>query len=154
MVFVSVFILTGCGSSDKEKDKETDKKEKITYETPIEYYFRGIEKRNYSTTMKAFPKKYKGTFTEVEFNNFVDSLEEEYGTYTFDFKITYKNDLSQSKIDEYNEYFQEKYNSDIKVTEGYEMRAKLTIKGSKKDDEEDISLDVAKIGDEWYILDD
>ena len=96
------------------------------YKKPLDNYFKGIQKTNAKTYLKAYPDFAK------------DKLED-----------TYDNDYLEKMVSG----FEKKYKDEkIKVTEGYEVAIKITVKGSDKKDVTYTSFNVYKINGKWSML--
>lgn len=134
-----------------------------SYKTPIKNYAKGAEKGDYKLMMKAYPKEIRDeelkdvTDEELEKQGkyLVEQYKETYGdNYKFKLEFKDKEEVDKDKLDEFNEYFKEEYNANRKVTKIYRLTVKLTVKGSKKNDDEESVFYVGKIDDKWYLLDD
>lgn len=129
------------------------------YKTPIKNYFNGVQKSNAKTYLKAYPEfmreDLEDTYDEEFFEKRMESLEKSYGDKV---KISYKvvdkikmtkDELKESKEDLEKDYDDEK----IKITDGYKVCVKLTIKGSDEKETNFMTLDVLKINGKWCIVD-
>lgn len=129
------------------------------YTKPISYMCNGVQKADSKTFSKAFPKvmteddDYKIDDDDIE--KLLENLEDEYGK---NIKITYKV-LDKEKIDKEDlEDLQEKLEDQYedskkkcKVTAGYKVTVKMTIKGKDDKDTDSTTINVYKIGGKWCI---
>lgn len=131
------------------------------YKKPIDNFIKGMEKGNAKTMMKAFPAVMKEDLedyiTDERLDDMKESLEDEYGK---NIKITYKI-LDKEKIDkddlkEVQEDLEDQYpdakKSKVKVTAGYKLSVKMTIKGKDDKESDTVTMKVYKIGGKWCIL--
>lgn len=131
------------------------------YKKPIDNFIKGMEKGNAKTMLKAFPDVMKEDLedylTDDELEDMKADLEDEFGK---NIKITYKV-LDKEKIDkddlkEVQEDLEDQYEdakkSKVKVTAGYKLSIKMSIKGKDDKDSQTITMKVYKIGGKWCML--
>lgn len=83
-----------------------------------------------------------------------EALEDEFGKNAkVKIKVTDKKKMSKKDLKEIGDMLEESYEiDDKKVKAGWEMEVEMTIKGSEDDDETEMTLNVVKIGGQWYVL--
>ncbi|MBP3502638.1 MAG: zinc ribbon domain-containing protein [Clostridia bacterium] len=129
------------------------------YKKPLDYMCKGMQKADSKTFLKAFPAVMTEDLEDSIDNDYLEkqleSFEDEYGK---NIKITYKI-LDKEKIDkedleDLQENLEDKYEDSkkkCKVSAGYKLSVKMTIKG-KDDKETDTStINVYKIGGKWCL---
>lgn len=84
----------------------------------------------------------------------LESLEKTFGD---DIKVKYKvkkkEKIDSDDIDELEDDLKDEYDKRIKISKGYELKVKLTIKGDDRDSSNTQTLKVYKISGKWYFLD-
>lgn len=129
------------------------------YKKPLKSYFNGIQKTNATTYLKAYPSFMKDDIEDYydkdRLEKMMDSMEDEYGD---KIKITYKvvdkikmdkDELEDVKDDLEDDYEDEK----IKVTAGYTVCVKITVKGSDDSETRFTTFDIYKINGKWCMID-
>lgn len=83
----------------------------------------------------------------------IELAEEEYGkNVKFSIKIEDKEKIDKKDLEDYEESYNEQYDSDMKFSKGYELEGTIKVKGKDGKDEEDIELTVFKIkGEGWKL---
>ena len=128
------------------------------YKKPVKYYFTGMEKSSSKTYLKQFPSFMKedleDTYDDEALEKMMDSFEKKYGD---KIKITYKvldkTKIEKDDLDDVKDKLENKYDDEkIKVTDGYEVCVKATIKGSDEKDTSYTSFDVYKINGKWCMI--
>lgn len=104
---------------------------------------------NYDEDLNDFLDDYKDNIEDT-----IDELKDEYGK---NFKVTYKvrdkEKLSNKELKKIAEALADKYDLDEgKITAGYEIEIKMTIKGSEDDDTNKTTMTVIKYKGAWYLI--
>lgn len=129
------------------------------YKTPIKNYFNGVQKTNAKTYLKAYPEfmredledKYDEDFLEKR----IESLEKTYGdNVKLSYKVVDKIKMTKDELDEYKDDLKKDYDDEkIKVSAGYKVCIKLTVKGSDEKETNFMTLEVLKVNGKWSIID-
>jgi len=125
------------------------------YKKPIDNYFKGMEKGNADTYLKAFPEfmEMDKTVDEDFMEDMKDELEDEYGEkLKISYKITKKEKIKKDDLEDVKEYIEKKYEEDVKVSKGYEIKVKATIKGKDDEDTDSQKMYVYKIDGKWKYM--
>ena len=125
------------------------------WKKPINNYFKGMEKGKADTYLKAFPEFMDmGDTVDDDFmEEMLDSYEDEYGEkIKISYKVTKKEKLKKGDIEDIQEYIEKKYEEDVKVSKGYEVKVKATIKGKDDEDTDTRKMYVYKIDGKWYYM--
>ncbi|MBR1763975.1 MAG: zinc ribbon domain-containing protein [Ruminococcus sp.] len=142
------------------------------YKKALNKYFDAMEdcngKKYISVTMADFMKEK----AEDDLDDEYDSLEEEYDAYLEDIKEAAEDDddigdnpkysykikkvkkVKDSKLKSAQKYYKKRYDLDsdeVKVTKGYEVKCKVTIKGDEGDDSETTTYYVLKVNGDWIV---
>ena len=154
LLMLTAFAFTGCGEENNEKNfTEQEKVVADYYRTfasgDVNAYKRclPIQVIEYYETMEA--GYYEEYVSEIK-----SSMEEKYGKnidMTFKFKKQEK--LDDEKINEIESDILNRFSREADITEGYEIDVKVDIRGSKKEDKEERTFIVCKIGTLWYVVD-
>ena len=131
------------------------------YKKPIDNMLNGIQKTNVKTFLKAFPDVMKEDLEDYiekdDLEDLMDEFEDEVGKNP---KITYKI-LDKEKIDkddlediqdDLEDEYEDAKKSKIKVTAGYKLTVKLTVKGKDDSQSNTTTINVYKIGGKWCVL--
>lgn len=128
------------------------------YKKPIDNYFKGIQKESSKVFVKAYPpfmkEKIEKDYDDSRLSKMVTSYEKEYGdNIKISYKVLDKTKMDKEDIKKVQENLQDSYKDQkIKVTDGYKVCVKGTIKG-KEDKETDYStMKVYKINGGWYFV--
>lgn len=130
------------------------------YKTPIKNYFNGMEKQNAKTYIKAFPSFMKEDLEDEYDDDAMEKMmsyyEKKYGDHIkISYKVLDKTKLDKDELKDVKEDLEDKYDDEkIKVTDGYEVCIKATIKGSDEKDIDYTSMKVYKINGKWCIVND
>lgn len=125
------------------------------YKKPIDNYFKGMEKGNAETYLKAFPEfmDMDKNIDEDYMEEMLDNLEDEYGEkIKVSYKITKKEKIKKDDLENVAKYIDEKYDEDVKVSAGYEVKVKATIKGKDDEDTDSQKMYVYKIDGKWKYM--
>ena len=125
------------------------------YKKPIDNYFKGMQKGNAETYLKAFPE-----FMDMDKNvdedymeDMLDSFEDEYGEkIKISYKITKKEKIKKADLEDVQKYIEKRYEEDVKVSAGYEIKVKATIKGKDDEDTDTQKMYVYKIDGKWCYM--
>lgn len=129
------------------------------YKTPIKNYFNGMQKTNAKTYMKAFPEFMKedleDKYDDEYLEDRMESLEKAYGDkIKLSYKVVDKVKMTKDELDDEKESLEKKYDDEkIKVTSGYKVCVKLTIKGSDEKETNFMTLNVLKVNGKWCVID-
>lgn len=128
------------------------------YKKPLKNYFTGIQKTNAKTYLKAFPDfakddledKYDKDYLE----DMLESMEKKYGDKVkISYKVLDKTKLTKDELKDAKEALEKKYDDEkIKITAGYEVAVKVTVKGSDEKKTTYTSFEVYKINGKWCML--
>ena len=128
------------------------------YKSPIKNYFNGLQKCNSKTYLKAFPEfmresledKYDDEYLEEKKEN----LEDTYGDkIKYSYKIIDKTKLTKDEIKDSKKALEKLYEDEkIKLTAGYQVCVKVTIKGSEKKGTSYDTFYVYKINGKWVTI--
>lgn len=138
------------------------------YKKAIDNYLDVMAKGNVKKIEKIAPKEY-WEYLEDEEDLDIDELieeleedwedqeeeiEEQYGKRVkISYKVTKKKEVTKKVLKGIAEAIEEKYDIDSKkVTKVYDIKVKVTIKGSEDEDTDSSKLSVAKIGGSWYVI--
>lgn len=141
LIVVIVLICVACGSA---------------YKKPVDYLFSGIEKNSGRTLKKAFPK-YMAEMLEdnYDFDDLADDMysemKDEFGKFTISYKIKDKDKISKRDLRDLEDDIDYYYDEEVKVTAGYELKIRVTIKGKDDSDKDTINVNVYKIDGKWCI---
>ena len=68
------------------------------------------------------------------------------------FSFEDKKELSDKKLESYEDNYDDYYDADVEISKGYEVDVTLKIKGKDDDDETDMTFTVLKIkGEGWKL---
>ncbi len=138
------------------------------YKKAIDNYLDVSFKGQLKKIEKLAPKEYWEYLEdeeEIDLDEIIDELEEEWegqeelleDTYgkrvKATYKVTKKKEVSKKVLKGIAEAIEDEYDIDSKkVKKVYELKVKLTVKGSEDEDTDTSKLNVAKIGGSWYII--
>ncbi len=128
------------------------------WKKPIKNYVKGMEKANSEMYLSAFPEFYadqvEDIYTDESLEKALENYEEEYGSkIKMSYKITNKEKIKKDDLQKVQKYIKSKYDTEVKVSKGYKVRAKLTIKGTEDEDTDTDTIYVYKIDGKWSYLD-
>ncbi len=138
------------------------------YKAPLDDFVSGFNKCNSKKVLNAVytedmlddmadeeDVKLKELYDEMdeELEDVYDDMEDEFGKNTkMKIKVEDKKELSDKKIKEYEENYEDYYDADVEIKKAYELECTISIKGKDDDDEEEIDVVVVKIkGEGWKI---
>jgi len=128
------------------------------YKKPLKNYFNGIQKTNAKTYLKAFPEFMKDdledTYDKEYLEDMKESMEKKYGDKVkISYKVLDKTKLTKDEIKDVKESLENKYDDEkIKISAGYEVCVKITVKGSDEKKTTYTSFEVYKINGKWCML--
>lgn len=125
------------------------------YLKPIDNYFKGIQKADAKTYVKSSP-----AFVDADEDDYEDYLEERLDdledTYGEKVKITYKvkkkEKIKKGDLQDIQDYIEEEYDEEVKVSAGYELKLAVTFKGKKKEKTSTDKYYVYKIDGKWCFF--
>lgn len=137
-----------------------------SYKDPIDNMFKGMETGKGKYIYKALPaflleEQYDDMKKSEIIDNlddlaesYLDHLEDEYGD---DIKISVKykdkEKIDKDDLEELEEMYEDSYDSKIKISKGYEVKIKATVKGDDDKETDTTSINVYKINGDWCIMD-
>ncbi len=126
------------------------------YKKPIKTMMDGMIEGDSKKMLSAFPKEmtdyYKSLFKAMGYSDkeFYSELDEEFDDDEYrnlKYTIGKATKLDKDDIEDYEEYFQETYDEDVKVTGGYSVEVTVKIDGEKDTEE----IEVYKVNGEWTM---
>lgn len=136
------------------------------YKDPIDNMFKGMETGKGKYFYKALPeflleekfedKKKSEIIDELDelAETLLDNFEDKYGD---DIKITVKykdkEKIDKDDLEDIEEMYEDSYDSKVKISKGYEVKIKATIKGDDEKDTNTTTLNVYKVNGDWCIMD-
>lgn len=129
-----------------------------TYKTPIEKFEKGINNRDTSTLMEAFPLNpehpslYKIAGESVG-DYVLDDFDSEFDGQKIKIEITGKEKLTQLQLSNAEDsIYASLYGSDYKLTSGYHVYCTISVIGDDSYEPEDSTITVCKLNGKWYIF--
>lgn len=131
------------------------------YKKPIDNMINGIQKANVKTFMKAFPDVMKedleDSIDKDDLKDLMEDLEDEVGKNPkISYKILDKEKIDKDDLKDVQEKLEDQYEdakkSKVKVSAGYKLTVKLTIKGKDDSNSTTTTMKVYKIGGKWCML--
>lgn len=136
------------------------------WKRPIDKMIKGLEKGDIDLILEASPKfiiemdeesddyEYNKEQYEKVFIKIADALEEEYGdNFKIKYKIVKKEKIKKDDLKQVEKLCNKLADKDdIKVTAGYKVKMKWTIKGKEKTDSETNTMYVYKVDGKWSIF--
>lgn len=129
-----------------------------TYKTPIEKFEKGINNRDTSTLMEAFPLNpehpslYKIAGESVG-DYVLDDFDSEFDGQKIKIEITGKEKLTQLQLSNAEDsIYASLYGSDYKLTNGYRVYCTISVIGDDSYEPEDSTITVCKLNGKWYIF--
>ena len=130
-----------------------------TYKTPIEKFEKGINNRDTSTLLEAFPidPKYESLY-KLAGDSFGDELlssfDSEYDGCKVKIEINDTERLTSSELsDAEDSSFASSFGDDYDLTEGYYVYCTVKTIGNGSSESEDSTITVCKWDGKWYIFD-
>ena len=128
------------------------------YKKPVKNYFNGLQKCNSKTYLKAFPEFMKDDLEDKYDDEYLEDrkekLEDTYGDkIKYSYKIIDKTKLTKDEIKDSKKSIEKLYEDEkIKLTDGYQVCVKITIKGSDKKATSYDTFYVYKINGKWVTI--
>ena len=129
-----------------------------TYKTPIEKFEKGINNRDTSTLMEAFPLNpehpslYKIAGESVG-DYVLDDFDSEFDGQKIKIEITGKEKLTQLQLSNAEDsIYASLYGSDYKLTSGYRVYCTISVIGDDSYEPEDSTITVCKLDGKWFIF--
>ncbi len=125
------------------------------YKKPLDYMYKGLQKCDAEIYLKAYPefmdldKTINDDFLDKKLN-FNEDLYGEKIKYSY--KIADKSKVKKDDLKDVQEYIEKRYKEDVKISSGYKLKVKETIKGKKNDHTSTNTAYVYKIDGKWYML--
>jgi DNA-directed RNA polymerase subunit M/transcription elongation factor TFIIS len=122
------------------------------WKTPIDNYFKGMQKADAKMYLKAFPEflDKDDTIDKEYMKDMLENLEDEYGkNIKIKYEVTKKEKIKKDDLSKVQEYIEKKYDEKVKVSAGYEVKVKATIKGKDDEDTDTQKMYVYKIDGKW-----
>ena len=143
------------------------------YKSVLNKYFDAMEdcnaKKYISVTMTDFQKEYAEDHLSDDYDSLEeryedvldrmkDAAEDEYGDKVrYSYTVKKAKSLSDSKLKDWRDKYLDRYDdldkSDVKVTKGYEVKCKVTVKGKDDDDSRTVTYTILKVNGDWVIAD-
>jgi RNA polymerase subunit RPABC4/transcription elongation factor Spt4 len=124
------------------------------YKSPIKKYVKGLNKCDAESYMAAYPSFLKMETKDKTLTERKKNLEKTYGdNVKYSYKVLKKTKISKDDLKKVKEAIQDKYKENVKVSKGFKVKVKQTIKGKKDYDYATDYAFVYKIDGKWYILD-
>lgn len=129
-----------------------------SYKKPLDNLFAGIQKANSKTFLKAFPEVMRDdmedSFDNDDLEELLESFEDEVGkNVKISYKVLDKEKIDKDDLEDLQDSLEDEYGSKkTKITKGYKLTIKITIKG--KDDSDtspSMDINVYKIGGKWCL---
>lgn len=130
-----------------------------TYKTPIEKFEKGINNRDTSTLLEAFPidSKYESLYKlagDSIGDQLLSSFDSEYDGCKIKIEINDTERLTSSELsDAADSSFASSFGGDYDLTEGYYVYCTLKTTGNGSSESADSTLTVCKWDGKWYIFD-
>ena len=128
---------------------------KNEYQNPIKNYFKGIQKADINVYTKAFPDfmKVDKTVSKDSLKQDLDELKVEYGDkIKIKYEITSKEKLDEGSLRTMENFIEKRYNKKVNISEGYTLKIKATLKGSKDSNIDNPTMHVYKIDGKWKYM--
>lgn len=129
------------------------------YKTPLNNYFKGIEKAKSETYLKAYPEfvreEMEDTYDDEYLEKRVETFEKEYGDkIKISYKVLDKEKLDKDDLEDIQDELEDDYDEDdVKVSTGYEVAVKITVKGSDDKESYYSSFYICKVNGKWCMVD-
>ena len=130
-----------------------------TYKTPIEKFEKGINNRDTSTLLEAFPldPKYESLYKlagDSIGDQLLSSFDSEYDGCKVKIEINDTERLTSSELsDAADSSFASSFGDDYDLTEGYYVYCTVKTTGNGSSESEDSTITVCKWDGKWYIFD-
>lgn len=149
LVILTLFTITGCKSTSKEKR---------TVEYLLDQFVKEYMTADADITKDIFPPYYVDYAKEYMTNEYLQkTLNEDKEKYGKDFNISYelksKEKFTDEELYSFNKKIVDYFKTDLKAKECYKLDGDLIYKGSKKEDKESLSsFGYCNYDDEWYLV--
>lgn len=156
IVLIIVFSLLLGKPYKKVLNKYFDSMEDVNAKKYISVMYTDFEKEDAEDNL---PDKYDSLEERIEdrLDNIKDEAEDEYGDKVrYSYKVKKVKKLKDSKLKDYKKDYKETYDLDsdeVKVTKGYEVKCKVTVKGKDDKDTNTITYTILKVNGDWVIAD-
>ena len=151
MMLVVLLSCVGCGADKDKKGKE----EKPPYEVVLDNYFNGIVEGDYDKYIKVFPK-FMPSYDDIDedfMEDMVDEFEDEYGAnLKVSYEIKNKEEINEEDLENVEKYISYRYDEDVEITGGYELKVTATIKGEDDEDTNSQKMYIYNIDGNWNYL--
>ena len=125
------------------------------YKSPIKKYVKGLNKCDADTYAAAYPDFTK-TAESTKDKTLTDrkkNYEKTYGdNVKFKVDVLKKTKIEKKDLEKVKDAIKDKYKESVKVTKGFKVKVKQTIKGKKDYDYTTNDVYVYKIDGKWYLL--
>jgi hypothetical protein len=128
---------------------------KNQYKSPINNYFKGIQKADINAYAKAFPDfmKVDKTISKDSLKQDLDDLKVEYGDkIKIKYEVISKEKIDQGSLGLIEGYVEKRYNKKVNISDGYILNLKVTLKGSKDSNTDTPKMYVYKIDGKWKYM--
>ncbi len=125
------------------------------YKSPIKKYYKGLNKCDSDLYAAAFPDfmKVSDNYTDSKLKDAKKEDEKDYGDKVkYSYKILKKEKVEKKELEYVQDYIKQKYDEKVKVTKGFKVKIKDSIKGKDDYDYRTSDRYVYKIDGKWYIL--
>jgi hypothetical protein len=155
VVIIIVIILASCLSGG--------------YKDPVDDYIKAITKTDGNAMSECLPDAVNEYVEDEVMDSKYDSVDEYYEDILEDmldvyelkygdnvkmsYKITKKKEIKDSDLEDVEDSINDNYDADVKVTKGYKLKVKMTIKGEDDDDDSSDWISVYKIDGKWCFSD-
>lgn len=165
---LAMLCLAACGKDDDDDDDDEDDAE--PYVKVLDDYFKALNKCDGKLYVKTTYFDIAKEQAEDDLDEDYDSLEEywterlednkdyneeEYGdNVKFSYEAKKAKELSKDKLSDIQESLCDRYDADsdeIKVTEGYEVKVKITTKGDDDEETDTENCYIYKINRQWVL---
>ena len=126
------------------------------YKAPIKKYFKGLNKCDADSYVAAYPDflKKSDSIKDSTLKDRKKNLEKTYGdNVKYQYKILKKTKIEKKDLEKVQDYVNDKYKEKVKITKGFKVKTKQTIKGKDDYDYATDDIYVYKIDGKWYVLD-
>ena len=152
-ICIIVIVILICRAILNKNPVDTSENE--DYKLPVEYYYSGIQNRDFETFLKAYPEfmQIDSMITAEDLNNYYEQYKDECGenismSYEIDEAVAYSAEELQELVNEINTM----YKTDVNFTEAYKVNVKTTYSGDENSVEKNTEHTVVKYNDQWYSL--
>lgn len=125
------------------------------YKSPIKKYYKGLNKCDSDTYAAAFPDflKIDESVTDSSLKDEKKDDEKDYGdNVKYSYKILKKTKVEKKDLEYVQDYIKERYDEKVKVTKGFKVKIKDSVKGKEDFDYYTSDRYVYKIDGKWYVL--